>query len=223
MWADKWVCLTIDPDVSRLVDAEQLLRVLQSYVNDYLLPVWGVSTLLTLDNLTDQWHLFILANYDRCQCLGYHEYGGDGVAHGLVNVAECQRRGQAISAIASHELAELLTDPAGNLTAFSPRGRAVAIEIADPVQGDTWELDGLPVTNIVTPAWYGQPYSGPFDVLGLVEEPWQVRPGGYCSVYEGGQWSNLFGSYARFEDWEMEDRRGHRTERRTRRQEHPAQ
>ena len=51
------------------------------------------------------------------------------------------------------------------------------------------------VSNFVYPAWFeaAANLTVQFDHLKLIKKPFEVRPGGYCSVAQVGQWQQVFG------------------------------
>jgi hypothetical protein len=196
---------------------DDLLRSLDGYVRDHLGPAWGVGAQLRLAEQAEGWTLYLIDDADQAGALGYHDDPG-GLPRGFVGVRDCLRHGEAVCAVASHELAELLCDPAGNLAVMTPRGRFAALEVCDPVERLTFDVRGLPCSDFVYPAWFGLPGDGArYDHLGVCSQPWEVLSGGYIPVCEAGRWSNVFGSLAAGERFTAKDRRLHRTERRGRR------
>jgi hypothetical protein len=106
----------------------------------------------------------------------------------------------------SHEVLEQLADPLVQqcvVVTFPPpkphkpphgphhmgddRGRAqkaaVAYETADPVEGDEYTIDGVPVSNFVTKAWFQDATNpvGPFDYLKKLAAPLSLTAGGYVA------------------------------------------
>jgi hypothetical protein len=103
----------------------------------------------------------------------------------------------------SHEILEMLIDPAVNLYAYRPAGRGrrergYFYEVCDPVQCLHYKIDGVAVCNFVFPEWYEHIWpakSRRFDHLGRVEEPFQILPGCYADVREVGTgWRTIWGS-----------------------------
>lgn len=87
---------------------------------------------------------------------------------------------------ASHELIEAVDDPFLWRCAQAPDGRMWAYETCDSVEADVYEIDGVPVSNFALPFYFEPPEIAPigikYDWLGLVQAPYELRPGGY------GQW-----------------------------------
>jgi len=98
---------------------------------------------------------------------------------------------------ASHELLEMLGDPARGRFLPGPsidpgaRGRPVhyLIEIADPCESFSYLINGIEVSDFVTPAFYvgGR---GPFDLRGRLTRPLEVPLGGSISWIDpyDGRW-----------------------------------
>jgi hypothetical protein len=67
---------------------------------------------------------------------------------------------------ASHELLEMLEDPTGSTTRDG-----YALEICDPVETAGYQLDGVMVSDFVTPAWFTARTHRQYDYLGLLHHP----------------------------------------------------
>jgi len=92
----------------------------------------------------------------------------------------------SVSSVLSHEVLEMFVDPNCNLWANNENGRAYSYEVCDPVEAPTYDVDGVSVSNFVTPAWFdplSNPKSAQYDKLGLLKKPFTLLPGGYL-VYE---------------------------------------
>ena len=122
---------------------------------------------------------------DRCDepgALAYHSVGHDGRVTGLVGVLTCEEDGQRWEPALSHEALEASFDPWGNKWFDMPDGRTeMAGEDADPVQDQTYEIDGIPVSNYVLPEWFNPyaPDGAQFDRLGSLSAPFTRTDGGY--------------------------------------------
>ena len=99
---------------------------------------------------------------------------------------------------ASHEIAEMLIDPAIALGAQGPDGSSwYAYETADAVEREEFDVNGIAMSNFVFPAWFEgfrAPRSTQFDYLNHCTQPFELRPGGYISIYKNGTWQQIFGS-----------------------------
>lgn len=178
-----------------------LLRALHAYVNRCVGPVWGVSATLrwAADFTPGAWALVFVDEAPRAGApagtLGYHQLTQAGFPMGVIPVGAVRRAGKSVSALASHELAEMLVDPAGNVLIQKPGGRLYALEICDPVKELTFPIDDVPVANFVFPAWflmagtwrYRAP-DGRLDWMRSLGAPFQVHRAGYAATLVGGQW-----------------------------------
>src|SRR5262249_52871919 len=98
-----------------------------------------------------------------------------------------------VASVVSHEAIEMFIDPECNTWIdgpITPIGRSYALEICDPVNGDTYPVlanDGNPigVSNFVYPDWYdSEAYwgQGPYDHLGRLHRPFSLRAQGHALV-----------------------------------------
>jgi hypothetical protein len=114
---------------------------------------------------------------DQPGALGYHDEGTDGVPYIKVFVVD----GYDWVTTLSHEILELTGNPAANRWCDSPDGSDYAQELCDAVEGDSYSIDGLNVSNFVLPAFF-DPNTQPgerLDVMGNLTAPFTMTPGGY--------------------------------------------
>ena len=194
------------------VDFDRLVAALQRFVDDYFVPVWGTPAKLlkTTGFRKGMWALAFLDRADVANALGYHDLTPDGLPLSKVFVRTTLDDGQLVSVTASHELAEMLVDPAINLCAEGPQDLIYAYETGDAVEEETFRVDGIPMTDFVYPAWFEgfrKPGSARFDHLKKVKRPFQILPGGYMSVFKNGRWTQIFGSKAKQRRLRAEARR----------------
>lgn len=188
-----------DPDSNT-----ELLRVaaaLQTQVVRDFGPIWDVSAVVTpflsLEDVPPQYCPIVLTNDPLPR--GDHGFhlSADGRPFALVF------RGERWSVTASHELMEMVLDPSGTLTVSGDsladnNPRCVAdppgyheqgivdylLEPCDPVEeADGYEIDGVPVSDFVTPAYYESfaVPGGRYSFRGAVTHPFQICEGGYLS------------------------------------------
>jgi hypothetical protein len=131
--------------------------------------------------------------------------------------------GDLVSVSASHELVEMLVDPAINLMTTGPDQSTIyAYESADPVEALSFDVNGIQMSDFVYPSYFEdfrQPGSVQFDQMNQVNAPFQILQGGYQIIFKDGQWSQIFASRdeAKKKAFAREDRDGHRSEQRTER------
>jgi len=74
-------------------------------------------------------------------------------------------------------------------------------EVCDPVQADSYDVDGIAVSNFVTPLYFAQlpsPTTTRTNYLNNSLDRFGVRPGGYFSYFDlaSRKWNNVFGQGA---------------------------
>jgi len=198
-----------------------LVAALQKYVDERFAPVWGVPATLASASAIKKgtWGLVFLDDADQADALGYHDLTPQGLPLGKVFVRTTISSKNLVSVTASHELAEMLADPAIDLAAEAPDGTFYAYEVADPVEDETFQVAGIPLSNFAYPSWFEgfrKPRSDKFDEVGTCKKPFEIRPGGYMSIFKNGEWTEIFGSKRALARHQREDRRGRRPTRRGR-------
>lgn len=121
---------------------------------------------------------------DEPGALGYHADVGD---RPYIRVLA---QGPATSITLSHEFLELLGDPTCDRWATRGDGTEVAVEVCDPVQGDSYpvvaEVAGegrtVEVSDYVLPPYFNRSQTGPTSRTGLPLAPFGLRAGGYQVV-----------------------------------------
>ena len=172
---------------------------LQRQVSEHFAPSWGVDAALSLvapgpKPLPGSWWLVILDDSDQAGALGYHDLTDEAMPLGKVFVKTAQAAGVKWTITASHELLELLADPAINLTVCATENNSLvlyAYEICDPCQADEfgYAIDGVAVSDFLFPSWFETFHrSGavPLDYCGRISEPFALLPGGYANVLDTG-------------------------------------
>lgn len=183
---------------SELVDDSEVAKVvaaIQRQVHRDLAPAWGVDADLKCVQRGDapprgHWWIELTDKTDKSGALTTYKPTPEGLPHGILNLGSHANSGFPWSASASHRVLEMLVDPAGNLAAAAGRDgtQIVALQIGDPVQADTYDIDGVAVANFVYPAWFDDlrpPRSAQFDHMRLLQRPLQVRKTGYIRQLQG--------------------------------------
>jgi hypothetical protein len=110
---------------------------------------------------------------------------------------------------ASHELFEMVIDPIANLWAGATGRTEYAYEMCDPVEEDTFMVDGITMSNFVHPSWF-EPFKHPsgtkFDHLGKLKKPFTMTKGGYVIKKQNGRVKETFGSRAKAARFAKENR-----------------
>ena len=144
-------------------------------------PVWGVRPRrVTVGGRGDKIHVFDHAH--QATDYGWHIVDDHGAPYAHVFAAISITHGSgwttgadAISVTASHEVLEMLGDPAANEYCFNGHRSLWSREVCDAVQADSYDIvaGGMRVamSNFVLPAFFNPWSSGPFDHLGVLTEP----------------------------------------------------
>jgi hypothetical protein len=196
---------------------DRLVTTLQKCYDEQFLPVWGYPvTLYNTDAAKpSDWQLLYVDDDSMARELGYHglTYNKQPVATVFVKAAIANN--EPVSVTASHELFEMVIDPIANLWAERNDKTQYAYEMCDPVEDDSFVVDGLQICNFLHPAWF-EPFRHPpgtrYDHLGLLKRPFSLSKGGYMIVNEKGKVFEIFGSQAKERRFAKENRRGHRSE-----------
>jgi hypothetical protein len=179
----------------------QVVRAIALQVDQHFGPEWKVSAKLSTRrvNLSDTHAPIDLAKdaiiYVGDSSLdttagvesmtGYHYDNEGGVPYGFVYLDVAQKYGEEWSVTLSHEVLELLADPTAAMSVAGNGGYAnagwnYALEVCDPTQGDTYDLQGVRVSNFVLRSFFGLPGgSSRLNYLNLEQQPLVPRERGY--------------------------------------------
>lgn len=192
-----------DDDVAKMTDA------VNTQVREHFAPAWqipanAVSFLAASAGPPKAGALLTVVDTpDQPGVLGWHTEGDQGVIYGYVFAAPVLDNGGSVltgatytvAATLSHEVLETIADPHVNLWATGPNGWIISQEVCDPVENSSYDIDGVSVSDFVTPAWFdAQAADGTkMDYLDKVSKPFQMDRGGYYVRFKGGKPSQVFG------------------------------
>jgi hypothetical protein len=194
---------------------EKLAATLQKCYNKFFLPIWGypVKLYVTQTPKPTDWQFRYFDTADQADALGYHYLTDEGQPLSKVFVRTTQA-GEQVSVTACHELFEMAIDPIANLWSETSDGTLYAYEMCDAVEEDTFEVDGIAMSNFLHPAWF-EPFKHPegtkFDHLGKLTAPFTMTQGGYVITMRDGQITQQYGSTAKEMRFKKEYRRLHRS------------
>jgi hypothetical protein len=155
-----------------------------------LAPAWGLSPArVSVGGRGHKIHFFDSSH--QAGDYGWHNVDGDGLPYAHVFADPSFTAGSdwtsgadAISVSASHEALEMLADPAANEYSFNGARRMWAREVCDAVQANTYQIVAhgvrVAVSNFVLPAFFNPWADGPYDHLGVLQEPFSLAKGGYA-------------------------------------------
>ena len=184
------------------IDAQTPLPERQAYaaaqqrqLREHIAPAWqGDATMCVRVATPDsaprpgevQIRLIGTAPKDQQGALGYHAALPDGTPVIYVFLDLALLYGDAWTSIASHEVCEVIGDPRLRLCVEMPDG-IWDREIADRVEGDSYYMDSVQLSNFNYPEAFEPPddRSGvQYDQMNLSTAPNQVRPGGYAQHFD---------------------------------------
>jgi hypothetical protein len=61
-------------------------------------------------------------------------------------------------------------------------------EVADPVEADFYRINGVEISDFVSPAWFNDGVGQRYDFMGLCKQPFWIRPGGYAQYLDSAGW-----------------------------------
>lgn len=185
---NSWKVALIDQSKAGLPpgDLAQYAAALQQQVDNDLAPAWGVradiSVLAAGDSLPEgTWALKIV---DSLPGAGGVHLDDNGQPYAAAVT------GPELSIAISHELLEMLVDPFGNR--FTPAadidpagGRQQVfylVEVGDPCEVSSYEIDGVQVSDFILPSFYDPNATGPVDHLGVLAGPLPQRVPNGCYI-----------------------------------------
>lgn len=174
---------------STVVGADELAAVvaaLQIQVTRDFAPVWQIQAQLQVATTQTPGRetILILDDSDQADALGYHELSKSDIPTGFVFAKTCRDNGTTWSSCASHELLEQLVDPdadGARITTWNHHPAAVMAEVADPVESDSYTINGVEVSNFILPLWWEANSPGPWDYLRKLKGPLTMTSGGYVA------------------------------------------
>jgi hypothetical protein len=167
----------------------QVAAALQTQVARDLSDLWGVSAVVAAFMALEQvpagyLPLAIVKAKLPLNRTGFH-FNDGGRPGALVEYGD----GWAVGA--SHELLEMLCDPSGFATRPGPSIEhpdeyvEYVMEVSDPCEDSTYEIDGIDVSDFVTPSYYDPPGSkaSRYSFTGRINRPLQLLAGGYITWF----------------------------------------
>jgi hypothetical protein len=171
-----------DDEVAAIVTA------LQAQVHNDFRPVWNTPARIVRTHQVGahSWGLVFLDDADQAGALGYHDLTAAGLPLGKVFVRTTQQDGGVVSITASHELLEMLADPWIDSAVQVADTTFWSLEVCDACEADRYgyTVNGVEVSDFVTPDWFRIGSPGPWDLRGHITRALELLPGGYI-----GEWT----------------------------------
>lgn len=173
---------------------ESYCEAIQRQVREHFAPVWGVGFYthvtrrhvpMTSQKTARHMTVYILDDSDEPGALGYHDTDENNNPLGKVFAKTDLDHNLAVSVTMSHEILEMIGD-------FWCRGGYqinpstwAAAEVCDPPEADRYgyQIDGVLVSDFVTPEYFIVGSDGPFDYMGYIHTPLTLLRGGYISLW----------------------------------------
>src|SRR5713226_9594498 len=118
------------------------------------------------------WLCSVLDDPDQADSLGYHDKTPAGLPFIKVFVKPTKEAGVSLSSVLSHEIVEELInseiDSLALIDNSDGTGALVPQEGCDAVQANTYEVDGVEVSNFVLPSYFDTQARGPYDYLEIL-------------------------------------------------------
>jgi len=198
-------------------DFEAAIAAIARQVTEHFLPEWGATANLSgiAASRADP-NAPIPGNHDAIiylgdrsndptngvdDVLGYHSTNYALLPYGFVYLDICTKYGDKWTSTLSHEVLELLADPTAVLSVAgsAPNGAQGTVqydlEVCDPTEGDTYEIDTVTVSNFVGRSYFGMVGgSGNTNYLKLDLAAFGVRPKGYLQYEDGSDTHQILGA-----------------------------
>lgn len=165
------------------------------YVNDLVAPAYSqgrysVSALARgqhVPQATDHvWIVWLHSNSDQPGAAGYHDANG-GSPEAKVFVVDLDAAGMSWTAVATHEIAEMIVNRWVNAAVLGGQGFAW-MEACDPVEVFGANHAGIAVSDFVLPAYWRPGSQGPYSQFGHAPGP--LTPAANCRQ----EWFQIAGS-----------------------------
>jgi hypothetical protein len=135
----------------------------------------------------EAWQIIIADDSDQAGALGYHDYTPGGRPVSYVFAKTDLDNGYSWTVTLSHEFVEMIMDPFVQRCEQTGNSRFHALELGDPVEADQlgYQLNGVLVSDFITPAWFVPGHPGPvYDWGRHCAKPLQILPGGYAYIWD---------------------------------------
>lgn len=199
-------------------EVASVIPAVQRQVTEHFQPVWGFGAQLVFARGRVPRRAYQIVIYEKAKMrededfLGYH-FSPEGYPVASIFARDDVEKDKTISVTLSHEVLEMLIDPACNLYAYRHSGvgrpeRIYFYEVCDAVQCEHYLVDGVAVCDFVYPEWFEDNWparSRRFDHRRRLERPFQVLAGCYADVYEAKR-----GSFTVWGGKEVKNRVRHR-------------
>jgi len=189
---------------------QSAIRAVNRQITEDFAPYWGLSAELRLEGKSESKPskhsladmrgdavMYVWDKVDVDDALGYHDKNDRGIPYGFVFLDLSAELEEPWTVTLSHEAMELIGDPEVNLLVVGPnphdRRKKVFhwYEMCDAVQDESYEIDGIKVSNFLLPLYFtsSDERGGRNDFLGRSHDgetlrSFGVNPGGYIGFFD---------------------------------------
>ncbi len=180
-------------------DITPAVAAVQKQVREHLFPAWGVGADLAFVPKgsaapDDAWIIWLVDVCQNPDDLGYHSAAA--LPSGIVGIKTCADEGTPWQSCLSHETLEMIVDPWTQL-GFQVGSTLYSLEVCDPVEGQPYAVDGVPVENFVLPTWFRPNTNGPWDHCDKLSAPLTLLTGGYFQTATVSEYAQTNGERVR--------------------------
>jgi len=189
-----------------------VIRAINRQILEDFKPYWSMEAQLRLEGKSDKKPskqkpadmrgdavIYLWDKVDVGGAIGYHDLNNKGIPYGFVFLEIAKELKEDWSVTLSHEALELIGDPEVNLLVAGPHPNPKKkhdvffwYEMCDAVQAESYNIDGVNVSNFLLPLYYtgGDEYIGRNDFLGTTDKSgnalrsFSVNPGGYVGFFD---------------------------------------
>lgn len=179
-------------------DLQRIAAAIERQVREHFAPAWFLTTKIVVRFMTTpsdgDWVVGCFENADQPGALGYHDATPSGLPLSKIFPKLDLADGANLSTTISHEVLEMLADPFLTRCVQDATGKIWALEVADACENNEYEIDGVKVSDFVTPHYFEPPkvLAGvKLDHLDLVKAPFEVLPGGYMQYFDAHGWHQV--------------------------------
>ena len=191
-------------------EVQAAARAINRQLQEDYRPAWGIDATLRLEgqggaqpdkqtvaSMRGDAVIYLWDGSDVPGALGYHDRNNRGIPYGFVFTALSAQLGEPWSVTLSHEALELVGDAYVNQLVMGPHpadpSRDVFFwyEMCDAVQAETYEIDGVAVSNFLLPLYFTveAEAEGRNDFLGRLHDghpllSFGLNPGGYIGFWD---------------------------------------
>ena len=192
-------------------EVQRIIRAINRQINEDFKPYWNMGATLRLEGRTDsplsvknmvdmrgEAVIYLQDKLPKKNVMGYHDSNYKGVAFGFVFLDLCKEMGVSWTSVFSHEAIELIGDRQANSLCLGPhpkyKDRHVMYwkEMCDAVQGETYFIDNVEVSNFVLETYFKEgldegcrnDYLSREDTNKTTLPAFGINPGGYVGFYD---------------------------------------